>query len=124
MNKCSVILVLLLLTGCASIGTLELADSDRVRKYIADNIAVPEELVAKYGEPEQIFTKDNLQVYEYRRIQVSGFPDDKYSVGARHYHLDYVYVYFDDGILVQVENISRQGRYPPVDVFKRYLKTE
>ena len=118
------LLMILFVAGCAEIGNTKLGNSDQVRRYILSNISTPEELVTRYGEPQQIFDRDGQQVYEYVHIKVMGFPDDEYSAGARHYRSDYVYVYFDEGILTKVENISHRGRYPPEDVFAPYLKTE
>lgn len=109
-------------TGCATYGNSLLSNSEAVRKDIAEHISSPEELVAKYGYPEQIFSRDGQQVYEYRRISVSGFPEEDYVDGAEHYKIDYVYVYFDDQILTQVENISRRGPFPPEDVFASFRK--
>ena len=122
MNKIITFSLFLLLTACASVGNSDFANSDKTRKYIAANITSPEELAAKYGEPQQIFTKDGQQIYEYSYISVTGIPDGEYTTGAKHYKLNYVYVYFDEGILTKVETISRHGKYPPEDVFEAYLK--
>lgn len=117
MNKKAVLFLLLLCTACASYGNPRCADSQQMRKEIAADISSPEELVERYGQPEQIFTKDGQQVYEYRYISVSGFPEEDYADGAKHYDMSHVYVYFDEQILTQVENISRRGPFPPEDVF-------
>ena len=123
MKKC-LLFTLLFLAGCAEIGNPKIGNTDQVRRYISANISTPEALVARYGQPQQIFTRNGQQIYEYSHIKVTGMPDDEYSTGAQHYRSDYIYVYFDDGILTKVENISRRGRYPPEDVFAPYLKTE
>lgn len=117
MNKKNVLFLLFLCTACASYGNPRFADSQKMRKEIAGSISSPEELVERYGRPEQIFTKDGQQVYEYRYISVSGFPEEDYADGAEHYDMNHVYVYFDEQILTQVENISRRGSFPPEDVF-------
>lgn len=117
MNKKAVLFLLLLCTACASYGNPQCADSQQMRKEIAAGISSPEELVERYGQPEQIFSKDGQQVYEYRYISVSGFPEEDYADGAEHYAMSHVYVYFDEQILTQVENISRRGPFPPEDVF-------
>ncbi|MDO4184837.1 MAG: hypothetical protein Q4D11_06385 [Rhodospirillales bacterium] len=122
MNKLLILPLLLLVSACASVGNSDFANSDKARKVIIANITSPEQLVAEYGQPQQIFTKNGEQVYEYRHISVTGIPDGEYTTGARHYKLDYVYVYFDEGILTRVENISRRGKYPPEDIFAPYLK--
>ena len=101
----AIIFVLALCSGCASYGNAVFANSAKVRKDIAESISSPEELVAKYGEPEQIFSHNGQQVY---------------ADGAKHYQIDYIYVYFDDQILTQVENISRRGPFPPEDIFSVY----
>mgnify|MGYP004541197673 FL=1 len=116
----AIIFVLALCSGCASYGNAVFANSSKVRKDIAESISSPEELVAKYGEPEQIFSHNGQQVYEYRYVAVSGFPEEEYADGAKHYQIDYIYVYFDDQILTQVENISRRGPFPPEDIFSVY----
>ncbi len=116
-SKITVLCFLLLCTGCASYGNARFADSQKIRMEIAENISSSEELIEKYGEPEQIFTKDGQQVYEYRYISVSGFPEEEYADGAKHYAISHVYVYFDENILTQVENITRRGPFPPEDVF-------
>lgn len=121
MNKLAYIF-LLLLGGCVAIGNQKLSNSEQVRKDIYEHIASPEDLVAEYGEPQQIFMHEGQQVYEYRYIRVTGLPDDEYSGKSQHYNLDYIYIYFDEGILTKVENISRRGKYPPDNVFAPYLK--
>lgn len=119
-NKKIALFLLLFCTGCASYGNRRFADSQKARMEIAENVSTPEELVEKYGQPEQIFTKDGQQVYEYRYISVKGFPEEEYATGAKHYDMGYVYVYFDEQILTQVENISRRGPFPPEDIFNAF----
>lgn len=116
-SKKSILCLIVLCTGCASYGNSRFADSQKMRGEIAKNISSPEQLVEKYGQPEQIFMKDGQQVYEYRYISVNGFPEEEYTDGAKHYNMSYVYVYFDEQILTQVENITRRGPFPPEDVF-------
>ena len=122
MNKSFALTFLFLISGCASIGNSDFSNSAQARKYIDSNITSPEQLIAKYGQPQQIYTKDGQQVYEYRYISVTGIPNGEYTTGARHYNLDYVYVYFDEDILTRVDNVSRHGKYPPEDIFAPYLK--
>ncbi len=119
-NKKIVLFFLLFCAGCASYGNRRFSDSQKARMEIAENVSTPEELVEKYGQPEQIFTKNGQQVYEYRYISVSGCPEEEYTTGAKHYDMNYVYVYFDEQILTQVENISRRGPFPPEDVFRAF----
>ena len=122
MNKLFVILILFLSACSHSYGTVKIVNVVQVQKDISGNISTPEELIQQYGEPQQIFTKDGQQVYEYRYITVSGIPDEEYSTGAQHYDIRYIYVYFDNKILTKVENIVRRGAFPPENVFKPFLE--
>ena len=122
MNRVFVFLLLLLSACSHSYGTAKIANVVQVQKDISGNISTPEELIQQYGEPQQIFTKDEQQVYEYRYITVSGIPDEEYSTGAQHYDIRYIYVYFDNRILTRVDNIARRGAFPPEDVFEPFIK--
>lgn len=122
MNKNFTLILSLLVAGCASVGNSAFSNSEQARKYIDGNITSPEELIAKYGQPQQIFTKDGQQVYEYRYISVTNIPNGEHGTMTGHYNLDYIYAYFDEGILTRVDNVSRHGRYPPEDIFTPYLK--
>ncbi len=122
MNKVFALLLLFLSACSHSYGTAEIANVVQVQKDISGNISTPEELIQQYGEPQQIFTKDEQQVYEYRYITVSGIPDEEYSTGAQHYDIRYIYVYFDNQILTRVENIVRRGAFPPENVFEPFIK--
>ncbi|MBQ8785656.1 MAG: hypothetical protein IJZ59_06425 [Alphaproteobacteria bacterium] len=122
MNKIFALLLLFVSACSHSYGNVQIANVIQVQKDISGNISTPEELIQRYGEPQQIFTKDGQQVYEYRYISVSGIPDEEYSTGAQHYDIRYIYVYFDNQILTRVENIARRGAFPPENVFEPFLK--
>ena len=122
MNKIFALLLLFVSACSHSHGNVQIANVIQVQKDISGNISTPEELIQQYGEPQQIFTKDGQQVYEYRYITVSGIPDEEYSTGAQHYDIRYIYVYFDNRILTRVDNIVRRGAFPPEDVFEPFIK--
>ncbi|AKL98191.1 hypothetical protein [Endomicrobium proavitum] len=82
-----------------------------------------EKIIDYFGKPNNIFNKDNVEVYEYNYAKMSNSFLNFVPVvgfllqmkgGVDNYTLNTVYFYFDkNGKVVGDENVTSSGIYPP-----------
>ena len=117
MKKVLLVIAMIVLTSCSTtIGNKKLADS-RIRiENQMDGVSSKSEVREKFGTPNLVFQKDNLEYYEYRKIS-----------GAGRYHwmiplIGWVMSWFQDNYTFEETNLfigfDKSGKVVDYDIIQ------
>lgn len=122
MKKLSLLFLLAFLSACSTAGTSRISNIEEIKNDSALINTSKDDIVAKYGEPQNKFFKNGEEVYEYKYVKVYNNPASYPPLiglffAPNRYSQKYVYFRFNKhNAVVGVDAYEKSGAYPPENI--------
>lgn len=122
MRKLSLLFLMALLSACSTAGTSRISNVEEIKNDAALINTSRDDIVAKYGEPQNKYVQDGQEVYEYKYVKVYNNPASYPPLiglffAPNRYSQKYVYFRFDKhNAVVAVDAYEKSGAYPPENI--------